>query len=379
MKITKLLVLLTASTGMLAAGVLQANAEPSRLGLAAVSSTATAAATTAQQASAAPSWDSPFTVVGDSCWDGTDASISAGGTIVGFTSCDERLKFFQNRDTTRVVVNSPYKGTVIASAWDGSNATYVLFQQDGHLKLGKRTHSTGTFGTPIILSMTFGHKGYDADLVARDGKYWAVWSQSVGGAPYYQSELFQRRTLNGPVGTTQITNTAANVNDTSPALAYADGKLTLVWARKTGTDPTEAGVIKIATSTGSSWTSRTFASVGDHFVDRPRVAVSQGKTYVIWVRDFSTYESDNASGTWVSHRVGAAANAMSISVSAGNVFIGSNPSGSSGIQVYQRKAGVWSSFTATGSDAYPQAVLAQAGKGHLLYTVNSGLKVRHQS
>ena len=115
---------------------------------------------------------------------------------------------------------TPYVGSVLAVAWDGLNATYVVFQQAGTLKIAKRVESTATYSPATVLTTTGANAvPFNADVVAHQGRWWVVWSQQVGpGGEFAQRQLFQRHTLFGVQGTTRITAQPRNIDDQQPSL-----------------------------------------------------------------------------------------------------------------------------------------------------------------
>jgi hypothetical protein len=128
-----------------------------------------------------------------------------------------------------------------------------LFLLNDELRIGKRSEA-GTVAYAPATTLSTRAQGASGDVVASAGHWWAVWSELTDpGTPGAGIQLYQRRTLLGVQGRTRITNTAPNVTNESPTLAYASGRVTMVWSRQTHLpntgDPTD---LEIATNTGGA-------------------------------------------------------------------------------------------------------------------------------
>lgn len=317
-------------------------------------------------------YDGPATLL-TNCQGNADASVTAAGTVIGFANCGKVIKFFRYRDGQLLATSSSLRGSVLASAWDGAGATYVVYQDGSSLKVAKRVESTASFSGSTTIAT--GSESFQADIVAKNGKWWVVFSKN--------GELYQRRTLNGELPTTRITTNT--VSDVEPALAYADGKATLLWQSETAT----TGVVRMGTSNGGAWSTSNFSSTSQRSLGQPRVVVSGGKTYGSWKRDdtgngsWSTVEKDNATGTWRTQVAGYPSHQQHLAVSMGKVFIGYNSGDSPQMGYFQRTtpSSAWSEGAIAGPGSYPGVMLAWNGKGIGIYwtfTNGGALKVRQQ-
>jgi hypothetical protein len=217
-------------------------------------------------------------------------------------------------------------------------------------------------------------------VVASAGRWWVVWSEWVASADggKGQTELFQRRTLLGVQGRTRITTTAS-VWDDAPTLAYANGRMTMVWSRAVigplGPGPSD---LRIAESTGGSWVSRPFASVGE-FNDDPDVTIAAGVTWVTWGRDERIVVANNAGGTFHSHTF-AAGFSPTVAVSGGRAFVAWY---SDRIVVAELSGGTWTSTRVADPPSYSLRVLAHGTKARIVYwsasTGSGALYIRTQT
>jgi len=312
-----------------------------------------------------------------------DASAGADGRVRGFSNCNSipggALTYF--RFSSGVVTRhaSPYNGYVRAVAWDGVNSLYVVYVQGASLKLGKYVETSGTFASPIVLSTHPGVATFSADVVASQGKWWAVWSEQVGpGGEFAQTELFQRRTLNGSLGKTQITHTAANIDDGNPSIAYYNGTLSMVWTRTTNPNLPGPSSIRYATTTGGAFSASTFAPGGD---GTNNIAVVGGRTYVSWQRGLTIWEKDNATGPWNAKQFRSPGFNSSLAVSSNKVFVSwtTTTGGNQRVFVAERTGATWSGATVTGSGALSLALVAVGGKARTIYTPGTHISLRAQA
>ncbi|HZC51444.1 MAG TPA: hypothetical protein VE441_02970, partial [Mycobacterium sp.] len=280
--------------------------------------------------------------------------------------------YFAQHNSAVFAEQTPYAGRVVAVAWDGVSATYVVFEQAKTLKIGKRLDSTGSYASPTTLT-TSGWEQFDADVVAYHGRWWAVWSEQLGTG---SEQLFQRHTLFGIQGRTRITVTPTNLHDLRPSLALYNGWLTLVWERWTATHLGLA-VLRIATSTGGPWTSRQLTGAG-RINMQPDVTVYAGVTYVTWQRDDRTTIASNESGPFASRTFPLWTVDPSVAVSRGHVFVGATTPDQRLGYVRERDSGGWTGAVVTGSGALQVVMLAQAGEARMIYGTSSALRMRTQ-
>jgi hypothetical protein len=316
-----------------------------------------------------------------------DAAIAADGTTRAFADCtgfsSGQIWFLRDTPASAPVrERTPYTGVVYAVAWDGVDSTYVVFQTGSQLKIGKRTESSGAYSP--LTTLTTGPAGFFflADVVASAGQWWTVWSERVAaGTSSARSQLFQAHTLLGVQGRTRITSTAANVSDREPTLAYARGRVTMVWTRETtlccgGGQPSD---LWIAASTGGAWSSRPFASLG-HDNLRPDLTIYGGVTWVTWDRDLRIVVASDAGGTF--HSVSPSTTAgyeSTIAVSGSHVFVAWTTFDDNRTVLAEGSGGAWTGAQINGSGSYPLRVLAQGTKARVIYAApGSGLFIRTQ-
>jgi hypothetical protein len=266
-----------------------------------------------------------------------DAAEVAHGfaTLVG-SGCndDARIDYFQGSGTTWTRQATPYRGFVVAVAWD-TTGTYLLYVDLVHLDLRITKRLTdGTYTAGRLLSTDVGADGSGAqgDVVAAGGRWWAVWREHVtpAGTPgdeFDQTDLFQAYTVGGTLhGRQRITTNPAW--DSAPTLARTPAgtfPLTLIWARG-GSDfgASPADLRRALGAAGGTWSSSALATAGTlNFW--PDAQVVGTTTYVTWNRDGRAVVADNRGGSFTSHTFATPAiqNARSrIAVSSGTVVVG---------------------------------------------------------
>jgi hypothetical protein len=319
------------------------------------------------------------------CTDGVgDAGIAADGTTRGFDNCTGisagTIRFFRDTPSSAPTVEvSPYTGFVQAVAWDGQNATYVVFQQGSALRIGKRVESTGAYAPATTLTTTGANAiVFSSDVVAVNGQWWAVWSEQVGpGGEFAEIDLFQRHTLLGVQGRTRITATTDS-DDIEPALAYVGGRVTMVWTRAFSPAVPGPSDLRIAESTGGAWLSRPFASLGT-FNSEADVFFSAGVTWVTWTRDSAVLIADNAGGTFASRTLTSAGADPTVAVSGSNVFVAWYALNADRVVLAERAGGVWTSGQVDSPSSRPLRVLAQGTKARVVYVRNTSILIRTQT
>jgi hypothetical protein len=317
----------------------------------------------------------PAEVVISGCTDGFgDAAIATDGTTRGFANCtgphrSGLIRFFRDAPGSAPVQQlTPYTGVVHAVAWDGQDTTYVVLQRGTGLFIGKRVESSGAYSPLTTLTTTGGTGGgrqFEPDVVASNGRWWAVWHEQVGpGGVDAQTELFQRHTLLGVQGRTRITTTAANISDSTPTLAYANGRLTMVWTRTTNPLAGGPADLWIATSTGGPWLSRPFASLG-HTNEEPDVTIYAGVTWVTWTRDQRIVVANNSGGTFHSRTFAAPGNRPTVAVSGSHAFVAWFSADR--VAIAELSGGIWTSGQVAGPRSLALRVLAQGTKARVVY------------
>jgi hypothetical protein len=247
-----------------------------------------------------------------------DQAQDASGVTHGFSDlwgsdCNTSfaIRYFERSGAGWAVEATPYRGFVVATAWD-TTGTYLLYVDPTlNLRITKR-QANGVYIQGRLLSarVNIGPDGSSAqgDVVATGGQWWAVWREHVapGGGPgdeFDQTELFQAYTVGGTYVPRERVTTSPSW-DSAPALALTPGTtfpVRLVWARG-GSDfgGSETDLRRALGDQDGGWVSATLATAG--FLNFwPDVAMSGTTTYVTWNRDGRTVQASNASGSFLSH------------------------------------------------------------------------------
>jgi hypothetical protein len=308
-----------------------------------------------------------------------DVARDAGEVAHGFvnlegTGCNEdsRIDYFQGSGTTWTRQATPYRGFVVAVAWD-TTGTYLLYVDRARLELRITKRLTnGTYTGGRLLSTHVGPDGSTAqgDVVAAAGRWWAVWREHVapGGGPgdeFDQTDLFQAYTIGGTLhGRQRITTNPAW--DSAPTLARTPAStfpLTLIWARG-GSDfgGSPSDLRRALGSAGGSWSSSTFTTLGTlNFW--PDAQVVGTTTYVTWNRDGRAVVADNRGGSFASHTFSTPAIQQArsrIAVSSANVVVGWTAPTTTSYRAFvaERVGSTW-----TGTYASPSATRRQFLQG----------------
>jgi hypothetical protein len=316
---------------------------------------------------------------------GGDAAITADGTTRGFAECSGHpygpIAYFRHKpgqapfgDTT------PYTGIVRAVAWDGVDSTYVVFEQNSQLKIGKRVEHTGNYVPTTTLSTTgAGVVFYTADVVAASNKWYAVWSEQVGIGEFAHTQLFQRHTLFGVQGRTRLTVTAENVSDSQPSLAKGTSAVIMAWRRATDPEVPGHSQVRLARNFGSGWGPFIVADAGK-LNSQPDVAAYAGHTYLTWIRDGAVRVADDSQGNvFVGHQFSGSGTHPRVAVSGANVFVAwTADDPANRVVLAQRTNGSWTGAQIAGPPSTLVTVVAQATKARVVYRTGSVVAVRPQ-
>jgi hypothetical protein len=295
------------------------------------------------------------------------AEVAHGFADLWGSGCNEgfAIEYFEGSGTTWTRQATPYRGFVVAVAWD-TTGTYLLYVDftTFNLRITKRlTNGTYTGGRLLSTHVDFDGSLAQGDVVAIDGRWWAVWREHVapGGVPgneFNQTELFQAYSIGGTLhGRQRITTNP--LWDSMPTLAVMPGStfpLTLIWARggsDFGSDlPTD--LRRALGNAGGTWSSSTFATLGTlNFW--PDAQVVGTTTYVAWLRDGRAVAADNGGGSFASHTFRTPAilhGPPVVAVSAGTVVVGwTVPGASFRAFVAERVGAAWTGAYASPSSA----------------------------
>jgi hypothetical protein len=294
-----------------------------------------------------------------------DQVQDASGVVHGFTTLADTgcngsfaIRYYQGSGGTWSPETTPYRGFVVAVAWD-TTGTYLLYMDTAlNLRISKR-QSNGVYIQGRLLSGNLGPDGSLAqgDVVATGGRWWAVWREHVapGGGPgddFDQTELFQAYTVGGTyVPRERVTSNPSW--DSAPTLALTPATtfpVRLVWAR--GGSDFEAAESDLRRALGNEdggWVSTTLATAGFHNF-WPDVQMSGTTTYVTWNRDGRTVQANNASGSFLSHTFATPAaqnHRPRIVASPGHVVVGWTTPGPFRAFVAERVGTTWTGATAS--------------------------------
>jgi len=337
-----------------------------------------------------------------------DATIASDGTVRGFANCihneSGEILFFRYRAGAVLSQPTPYTGRLIKAAWDGLNSTYVLFTRavadtrGEALFIGKRLDNTGQFAPATVLT-TYPRdfpnalRPIQAALVASAGKWWAIWAEptaEVAGTHTYS--LFQRHTLLGVQSRTRITYPPTGADDSAPSLAYSLpslqptlGRLTAIWVRSPYLGAPR-GQLTLGQEFGYGWERGWFRISTP--VDRPTY-VDQisytGVRHLTWPGNHSVGVLSTDKSPIPAPTIFPADSdvvSSTVAVSGQNLFLmWCTSSGPNGPQVIlaERQSDTWSHATVLPAASAAVRVLAQGGKGRLVYWDNDNLMLRIQS
>jgi hypothetical protein len=261
---------------------------------------AVAAVTVSTASAAVRSFGPEVTAAGACGGGGGEAATAPDGSFRGFVDCavtsDARIRFFSR--TAAGVENasedSGFRGIVLGVAVD-TTATYVLFSTDTTISIGKRTNA-GAYSSRAVDTRS-GVLLPAGDVIARDGRWFAVWTKQVGpGGEFADVELFQ----GGSVEPFHRITNRPDVDDLEPALAYSGTIPVLVWSRLQTPAVPGPSDLWVAKYLNGGWQSRVFASLGTHN-DDPDIATAGGLTFITWGRDNHIVVAGNRGGPFVSH------------------------------------------------------------------------------
>lgn len=176
------------------------------------------------------------------------AAVDADGLVHGFANVTGRttgeIRYFEGRGSRWTVLATPYRGDVLSVAVDRTG-TYVLHRAPDGLRISKRLRDGRWTGGHLLVPQAAVPPvaSVEADLVAADGRWWAVWSWLPAAA----MDVFEAGTVGGGFHSDRVTGSPAP--DRAPTLALTPGGAALVWQR--GADLWTARAARPGTWTGS--------------------------------------------------------------------------------------------------------------------------------
>jgi hypothetical protein len=345
------------------------------------------AAVTVSTASAAVRPFGPEVVAAGACGQGLgEATTAPDGSFRGFADCgftpDARIRFFSR--TAAGAVNpsedSGLRGNVLGVTAD-TTATYVLFRTMTTISIGKRTNA-GAYSSRAVDTWT-GVVPPGGDVIARDGRWFGVWSKQVGpGGEFADVELFQ----GGSVEPLRRITSRSDVDDLQPALVYSGTIPVLVWSRLQGSEAGGPSDLWVAKYLNGGWQSRVFASLGTHN-SRPDIATAGGLTFVTWERDGSIVVAGNRTGSFLSHtfltpgfapKVGASATAGPVDHVFTTWTAGDNRVFFAETASSDAVTGWEGIFLTANAVANALGVDSQAGKATVAYSTATDVRLRSQ-
>jgi len=242
----------------------------------------------------------PQTVVGGCGSFTADSVVTSSGALVGFATCPGPsglpIRFFSRNanGTVNPSQATGFFGSVLAVTYD-TTATYVLYFNDSEIRIGKRSN-TGVFSSRAVDTGDGFFSG--GDIIARDGRWFGVWSKQVGpSGEFGQSDLFSSGT---GLGISRVTT--SDLDDFRPTLAYSGTIPVAIWSRASFVDEFGASDLIVKKYIGGTWQGeRVFASLGTLNLV-PDMYITAGRTFVTWYRDGFIVVASNATGSFTSHR-----------------------------------------------------------------------------
>jgi len=198
---------------------------------------------------------------------GSKTVTDSGDVTRGFVTCSNVVRFVRGRGTTWTTATTPYAGRVLAVADDGASV-YGLLNTSSGVRVIKRTYS-GSHSTKLVSSRSA--EGFGGAIAARNGKWWAVWSERHPDNDMWR-DLYQARTMGATQGPTRIQTGAWNISPTLILRPGAPGVL-MAWRREA---TMTIGDVWLGVNSGGGWSYRKL--VPD--ADAPTLAAS-GSTVLL--------------------------------------------------------------------------------------------------
>lgn len=218
----------------------------------------------------------------------TSTAINPAGALHIFANCEGSLKLFIRIGSVwREYPAPPHMyGNILSVAAD-ETGVYVLTSIRStaepprlEVELTKR-NANGTWYGPTVLSRHYAEMG--GAVVARGGKWWAVWSEQISGYPYTYA-LFEAHSMLTPQARHQITSPASGTQDRVPSLAVRPaGGVVMAWARVFPGGDRGIPNVRVAVRAGATWRSDDL-DPGSDFSDYPTVVTVGSHMFFGWNR-----------------------------------------------------------------------------------------------
>jgi hypothetical protein len=303
-----------------------------------------------------------------------DVAVAPDGVPRGFaafsggTCGDARvIRWFERGESDWTVVDTPWRGSVLAAAADATG-TFLLYQAvDGSLWITRRLADGRTEGGRRI-SVVAARGAVDGDLVADGGRWWALWSEGIEGNRSGATGLVQSRTIGTDIAFQRVSHPEAAI-DAAPTLALRpEGGVAMAWSRRT-LDGRSSELWVGTVEADSRRRTRRFelAPTGSGVTnDQPDMFVLGGRTYLAWRHDGKIVLADNPGGAYRARTFLTEGQAPSVRASFGRVFVAwttdTNPTGAF---VTERAGASWSGAFVSPPTPYEQSLAAVVAAGGL--------------
>lgn len=271
-------------------------------------------------------------------WTLATVSAVADGGVWGVTGCDAQLSLVHRTPGgTWSRRPLPYRGIPRAVADDG-RTTFLLFASPyapaaNRLSIAKVPH--GGAPSPVRVLVAGAAELPEAALVARDGRWWAVWDVVDPQAPVV-SRLYQARTLEPALPPTRVD--LGSSFDGWPRLALRGSGAVLTVTRRLGDDGTQGTRALLATAgPDGRFTARPIGIPGLEPVHVWDLAVAGGGTLLaLGTADGLHVAVDNGHLVFSARRVPlrAPAREVALAASGGRVFVAHS-------EAFRSAAGLW--------------------------------------
>ncbi len=292
-------------------------------------------------------------------------SMGPDGVLRGFVQCVVGVDSGQSE--LRYVVHTPSGwqtrrilpwSSVLHDSTQDETGTYAFYGGDVF-----KVDRSGNVGPRRSITVPGRHVDHGS-IVARGGKWWAVWDSGADGQQT-QVPLYEAGTLLGQTPPRAITRGSY---DYYPSLALRPGGgLVLVWARLSHDDAGRASTdVRLALNTGAGWQSRTLAVEAGF--PAPQVATTDRHVFASWERGGRPVVASNESGMMRSRVLSAVPcpGTTRVAASGSTVWVAWNGcTAERKYEVYlaERRNGSWSTATAfSGSGIVVADLSPRAGK-----------------
>lgn len=298
-----------------------------------------------------------------------DGAIDPGGTVRSFAtfvggSCSgSRIRYGARAGSTTTALTSPYSGVVLAVAAD-STATWLLYRASDGTRLGGRTHG-GSWKTSKRLSTKRAGSG---DLAAVGGRWWAVWSETIGS----RASLYDARTIGRNHGRARLTWTTDT--DTAPAISLRPaGGAFLAFARRRAANGRRE-IVYGRWNADKSFATTLLTSNGDNH-EPDVLTMSENTVQIAWRHSTRITTALKRSGGLSGAATFSTGKRPRLAASSGHLFVAWTTYGSpTHVRLAERSGNVWVSRDITPgvkASRRAAAVVARSGNARVISTYSS--------